>query len=1205
MHLILGLFILLLGNPHALLPAATPTAAESKEEKATAEIVCSVAVTSHDKTLVTLPAALVNHLQTLKNICLKQSTSAETVLKYPLEESLIKHIPTITERINQWTNLIDIFYTHPSDFQKNIDILSATDFINFYHWCAFLGAKEMVDYFFKDTPPLFITLLVKKVSAKELESVITTLMKNPFILNEAQKKMLSDGIMGTIYPFTQDTKLEINPNDQIAWSSQNIIAIHKPSSPTVELFTAENNIITPLTTITHEGFKAAFAVVWSNDGTVLAVQSDIDIVLVHNNKKAWAILQSITVRDSALKKTKVVWAPDDTKFVCSQNDFIHLFGKDLQGRWFTEQLHSKKGLGKIAWSPNNTTLAALTSHESSVIFFNITKTKIALMSVTIPATSINHSIEDILWNNDGSKIAYVEHDKTLNKVYTVIMNKKSNGTYELHKKFTFDLSVPSYSCRASWSPDGNFIALNTQLVGSEAYMTTVLTMNDSSQKTLSVIPQDCVLFKWSPDSALLYSIHKGVPLIKVHVITPVITIGSLSNNQLILMNLVQQLKKTGKENREIIKKSFNEFPPSVQTYVNELLTPATTTSEPHPSPSTPTSAESKEEKQTAARAEESVPSGGLDMPEGGSCEVQVTLNGKKIMTLPEPLVAHLKAVKEVCSEAEHNFKLDNTSIAKLIPDIGTKIARYIRILGTFYFESDKKSFDTDIKALSYIDLIQFYQMCTYFNADGIENYFFEPTSAPFIHWLLEKTDTIDLQLMLNPLTQNTGAATISTGDVLLAGATKKTVLINQLNETNRSFVFNKRASYNPSKDQIRSGTWSNDNTIAFISRRGSAHIYSLHDGTMKLSQTITDPTFDSTLSYNTPGTLLASIVGSSVQLWQKNNLQWDKGQLLTLPHMSGETGLSFSPDNTMLALVQRTQLVLWVKNSESNIWELQKSTTYLRDALKGNSTHLSYQLAWSPNNSTLAILSPNSTLYIYTKKEREFFIRYTFKTVTAIAWHPDGEILAYLQDGIFTFANLQRSQYILTVSTGLSRDSGRSSLLVWSPNGKMIAVYGETDTGTQPLRVLNINDTSWINIDSDNPKIKYLKWSPDSATLYALKNANTEDSLISYVIDPLPHLKDCSVNQLLILLILKHMVETPDGQKKTTENLPLIKQVFASFPTELQPHLLDRFTLFTLPKKAPVSPPPPVAAVTDTPAIKQGLKNLAHNLNYLSRTLRA
>jgi len=519
----------------------------------------------------------------------------------------------------------------------------------------------------------------------------------------------------------------------------------------------------------------------------------------------------------------------------------------------------------------------------------------------------------------------------------------------------------------------------------------------------------------------------------------------------------------------------------------------------------------------------------------------------------------------------------------------------------------------------------------------------EDTSTQlFIHSLLEKIDTNDLSSVIEPLVKNSELIiTSERGDIL--PLPKKEFLIKYIKDGS-SLVFKSRPGLRPGismKEIIKNVAWNINNEIAF-NKQGAPgiDIYTYNDRKMKLSKTINEVTGDIPISgvtpysmvWNATGTILALAQHQSIQFWQKNNLHWEKGQTLESASASDPNdkliGLSFSPDDTFFAIAQNYTITLWQRNLKSNIWEPSGSISLSNKPVSKRFDtvyYYGYQLAWSPDSSTFTILSPDSTIYICRKTATTFSIVKTIPALNPIeskhiatalvqrgliTWSPDGKTFAFSEpkEGLFNIIFIKASGFTESkkpVPTTLLADPHIRQLLTWSPDGKMLALYS-VDANTNGItRVLNINDNSWINIATNKHVIKDLKWSPDSNILYAIKSEPTADSLISYRIKSLPHLDKCSVNQLLILILLQHLIETPAGQKKITENLPLLKTAFASFPIEIQPALLDRFAWYTLPGKTPVTPPPPVTAVTGTPAIKQGLKNLAHDLNYLSRTLRA
>ena len=110
-----------------------------------------------------------------------------------------------------------------------------------------------------------------------------------------------------------------------------------------------------------------------------------------------------------------------------------------------------------------------------------------------------------------------------------------------------------------------------------------------------------------------------------------------------------------------------------------------------------------------------------------------------------------------------------------------------------------------------------------------------------------------------------------------------------------------------------------------------------------------------------------------------------------------------------------------------------------------------FDLAWSPDNSTIAIACENGEIHLYSVQEGmiESLLKEHVAGVNSLAWSPDCSVLASgSADRTIKIWNPIKKQCIKT----LKAHQGRVNTVAWSPNGKLLASGGESSVKVwQPL----------------------------------------------------------------------------------------------------------------------------------------------------------
>ena len=372
------------------------------------------------------------------------------------------------------------------------------------------------------------------------------------------------------------------------------------------------------------------------------------------------------------------------------------------------------------------------------------------------------------------------------------------------------------------------------------------------------------------------------------------------------------------------------------------------------------------------------------------------------------------------------------------------------------------------------------------------------------------------------------------------------------------------------------------------------------------------------MQWNVDGTILAFGEENHLYIWEENSA----GTWVSRPTIITESFVSnyaWSATNTLALLItsesaprrrNSDSIVLYTRDPR-NTWKILQTISLTQ---KPTIAVILSQpaIAWHPNNTVFAVLTEDSNIHIFTQKDELFIPGPVIEAPdhsrrSALCWSPDGQFITFSE----TSEDETNIVFLTPQPTGaygeVNRiptiikyiDNLRPASLVWSHDSKKIAVQGCYALAQYPLRVYAFQTEYWDDISAgptDPPKV--LHWNPDGLALYSIEETGI---IRAFAIDfPEVELRTCSVNQLMILIILQALKNTELGRKKIRADLKYAQEVIATFPAAVRTALAGFFDWIT---DKPVSiTSPTFSAPTFT--IKNSLAQFSQDIQALNRKMR-
>ena len=262
--------------------------------------------------------------------------------------------------------------------------------------------------------------------------------------------------------------------------------------------------------VLHQDGIAFSTVVWSPDGTALAIDGDSGVV----------VLDPSTGEATFVPGSNPVWSPDGRELAVLDPQVGN--GRNLRivdaGSLSTRATYPFEAIGGLAWSPNGRWMAA-TGGEGAKSIIRIDLSSGEVTQIEGPSGRLDDARE-ISWSPDSLRVAFIRYgdrgnaaaigncvDRRACSVDVVIADADGTGAVVVN-------GAPGQADMPSWSPDGKWLAYRAidsgPGVSRSAGRGIQITRADGTEER-SLVVAAVGDFAWSRDStSLLYAVDEGL-----------------------------------------------------------------------------------------------------------------------------------------------------------------------------------------------------------------------------------------------------------------------------------------------------------------------------------------------------------------------------------------------------------------------------------------------------------------------------------------------------------------------------------------------------------------------------------------------------------------------------------------------------------------------------------------------------------------------
>jgi serine/threonine protein kinase len=219
--------------------------------------------------------------------------------------------------------------------------------------------------------------------------------------------------------------------------------------------------------------------------------------------------------------------------------------------------------------------------------------------------------------------------------------------------------------------------------------------------------------------------------------------------------------------------------------------------------------------------------------------------------------------------------------------------------------------------------------------------------------------------------------------------------------------------------------------------------------------------------------------------------------------------ITLSPDGKMAAYI----------NIDGSVQVLNVSPNNVAEAMTFNDQEFNGIVAWSPDNSRLALAGLDGSLNIYLTGQPQTNVPWksysgSSDEVTGIAWSPDGKYIATV--GHYEALRIIDARYGVIIFTGESNIFSEARSVSWSPDSKRVVISGNFPNAQFFMQVWDVKSQKQL-FSFGTTTTRLVAWSPggkyiasldenSSITIWDASNGNFIRSLDTQYAPPLGQL---------------------------------------------------------------------------------------------------